>query len=97
MNKELMSAVYQGVIEIVSRSTHIQLIISQFCQFVGINFLQTCGKDHTFPLSDSKLEVAGNIQVLITGITTFLFLRILQSPVPVRTENKVVFLVALHI
>ena len=45
MDNKLVSAVYECVVEIVTRRTYLQLVVGQFGQRVGVYFLQAGSKD----------------------------------------------------
>ncbi len=96
MNKELVCAVDQRVIKVVTWRAHVLLILGQVCQRVCVYLVESCREHHALPLVDSEHEVARHIQILVARVAALLLLGILQPPVPVGLVHKLVFLVQLH-
>ena len=97
MYNELVGAVYERIVEIVARCAHFQLEFCQFRQRTGVNLAQTSREHYALTHFHLHLKVTGNIQILITCISAFLFLGILNASIPVWFEDKLIGLVQLHI
>ena len=95
---ELVGSILQTVIISVTRSTVIHLCLEYPLQRTGIFKSRcTCREHYTFTFLDIHLKIAGNIEILIEVISTFLLLRILNASIPVRLEVKLILLVKLHV
>ena len=94
--EELMGAVDEAMVEVVTRCTNLLLVVGQVFQFSGITFLGTCGEDDALAFLDVEFEVTGNVQILVAGIAAFGFLRVVDASVPVGTEHPFGLLVQLH-
>ena len=97
MYNELVCAVYERIVEIVTGCAHLQFKFSQFGQCAGVNLAQTGREDYALTHFHLHLKVTGNVQILVTCISAFLFLRILYASIPIGLEDKLIGLVQLHI
>jgi len=65
-------------------------------QTSGRYFGNTGRKDDTFTFLDIHFEIAGYIKVFVEIVSSFLFFRILDTPIPVGVKMEFIFLVQLH-
>ena len=96
MNEELVCAVDQSVIEVVSGRAHILLIFCQVGQCGSIYLVQTGRENHALALVQRKDEVAGHVQILVASVSSLLLLGVFQPAVPVWLIHELVLLVELH-
>ena len=94
---ELMCRIYQTMIEIIPWSTNLRFKICYLFQLSGLYLRQPGGKDHTLAFLNLQFKITGHIEILIKGISSLQFFRILHSTIPIRLKNKIVFLVQLHV
>ena len=91
-----MSAVDEAMVEIVTWSADVYLVVGQVLQLGGVAFLDASGKDDAFAFSDVELKVTRNVEVLVGSVTAFSFFGIVNASVPVGSEHPFGLFVHLH-
>ena len=94
---ELVGGSHETVVEIVAGLAQGNLLLEETLQFAGLDGRCGGSEDDALSLLDGYLEIAGHVEVLVGGVAALLLFRVFHSPIPVGLEDKLVFLVKLHI